>query len=603
MIVQNQIEFPINWNLARFGLSPQSPIFAERLSELGQQLTSLQTQLKHATDSGSLLEELQSESFRQKYLGAITQLTDIAAVVECYSAENPTSRQIRHAEAEVARLKSFRDKVDNLLQSGLHAISPSQLQALADKDPDFSQLLPFFLYQQQLRRLKLSTEQEDLLSEIDLDGLHAWGRLYDALSGELKISVMEKGEIVTKSPGQINFDHPDRSLRANNFYASEIAWKTIQTPCAAALNHIAGARLTRYRRAGLQDHLEVPLTISRIQRQTLDSMWSAITSKKACLVDFLKRKQQLLGLESLAWYDILAPLPGPDQTQKLTYNHACHMIENAFRQFSPDLGDFAHTCYVDQWIEAENRPGKRQGGFCTTIPGHQVSRIFMTYLDSVDTASTLAHELGHAYHSYVMRDLPTVLQDYPMTLAETASTFAEAIMGNALYQASESPHQKIKILNHLLQDSVAFLMNIHSRFIFEDRFYSARQHGELSPEQISDLMVQAQREAYCNTLSDESYNPTFWISKLHFYITGYPFYNFPYTFGYLLSLGLFHAGQNDPEFAERLRKFLYLSGQMSCEQAVQTALGEDITQPDFWLKCIEVIEDRVAQFLNLTESA
>src|SRR5690606_22900684 len=116
--------------------------------------------------------------------------------------------------------------------------------------------------------------------------------------------------------------------------------------------------------------------------------------------------------------------------------------------FAPDFGEFARAALAGRWVEVEDRSGKRQGGFCTGFPGAKQSRIFMTYTNSPDSMSTLAHELGHAYHSHVLREEPLFLQDYPMNLAETASTFAEAVLNeNSLEQCgSHSPADRARRL-------------------------------------------------------------------------------------------------------------------------------------------------------------
>ncbi len=591
--------FPVNWELDPFGYSPKSPAFKLTVSRLESAFRDLGGELKAALGSPRFLQVIATPDFLKSYLDTVTLLNDLSGVIECYSADDPLSEIVRHAEAEISRLRSERQKVDILLESGVSELSNAQLEQAFQKSSEDS-LLPYFSYLKELQGLKLPQDQEELLAEIDLDGIHAWSRLYDNLSGRLKITVMEKGKLVEKSPGQITFNHADRNVRENNFYASQTAWKSIQATCGAALNHMAGSRLTRYRRAGLTDHLDVPLTLNRMSRETLTAMWSAISKKKDCLVSFLKRKQQILDLPELTWYDLQAPLPFFTTMKKLDYQTACQQIIAAFASFSPGFGDFAQLSLTENWVEAEDRAGKRQGGFCTGIPGKGVSRIFMTYLDNMDSASTLAHELGHAYHSYVMRDLPVVLQDYPMTLAETASTFGEAVMGQRFVELAKTKAEKAQILNHQIDDAVAFMMNIHCRYLFENSVYELRGEGELNPEQLSELMVNAQKEAYCNVLSETGYNPTFWISKLHFYISGYPFYNFPYTFGYLLSQGLFHASQTMDDFPDRFDRFLYLSGQMTCEDAVQQAMGRDIRQEDFWFDSIQVIEQRVDEFLTVT---
>ena len=213
--------------------------------------------------------------------------------------------------------------------------------------------------------------------------------------------------------------------------------------------------------------------------------------------------------------------------------------------------------------------------------------------------STLAHEIGHAYHTWVLRDQPIFLRHYPMNLAETASTFAEAVLGESQLASCECQNEKRSLLDKMLSDSVAFLMNIHARFLFEDRFHRERPNGEVSSEQLSEFMLAAQKEAYLDALADDGWYPGAWISKLHYYITEWPFYNFPYTFGYLLSLGTYSLAKDSSDFPQQFMDFLVATGCMSSEDAVQKSFGFDLREPDFWNRSLDVVENRVRQFLEL----
>ncbi|MFN0197322.1 MAG: M3 family oligoendopeptidase [Planctomycetaceae bacterium] len=542
-------------------------------------------------------------AFLDDYESVGMRATDLNAFLGCHAAGDANNRLFQQWEAQLATLEPDRERISTNLQFALQGVTPQQLSEFLNADRRLQSLEFFFHENQQWAALRLPKEQELLAADLAVDGIHAWGRLYDRLSGALKITVMEKGELVEKSPSQVQYDLPDSTARANNFYAANKSWNRIADPCAEALNHISGTRLTRYRRLGLEDHLVVPLAYNRMERKTLETMWQVVSDRKKCLVDYLNAKARLLGMNQLSWFDLQAPLPfGGLKGNQISYDAACDLIMKTFHDFSPDFGDFARMAIADRWIEAENRSGKRQGGFCTGFPSKKASRIFMTYVGSSDNMSTLAHELGHAYHSYVLKDRPWVLQDYPMNLAETASTFAEAVLGEQQLASAKSPTEKLLLLDHMLADAVAFLMNIHARFIFEDNYHRRRQKGELSPEEFCQFMVSAQQEAYLNALADEGWNPNFWISKLHFYISGLPFYNFPYTFGYLLSLGIYSlAGTFGAEFPDRYRQFLLATGNRRAESAVDGAFGYHLSEPTFWQKSIDVIESRVAQFLTLAE--
>ena len=541
-------------------------------------------------------------SFLEQYEQVSRASTDLDAFVGCHAAAEANNPLYQQLEAELSALGPARSRIASAIQFALHASSDADLaESIAKSEP--LQRLAFWLDDQRnLARLRLPREQELLAAELDVDGLHAWGRLYDRISGALRITVMDKGELVERSPGQVQCDSPERSVRENNHFASIGEWRTVAGTCGEALNHIAGSRLTRYRRTDVDDHLEAPLRFNRMQRETLDAMWSVVRDRKDVLLGYLAEKARLLGINRLCWYDLQAPLPaGSANPATIDYDTACDLIIESFTRFTPELGDFARRAIENRWIEVENRSGKRQGGFCTGFPGHQQSRIFMTYVDTLDSMSTLAHELGHAYHSFVLRDQPLFPQDYPMNLAETASTFAEAVLGESRLEEVSERQQQLAILDTMLSDSVSFLMNIHARFLFEDRFHIERAAGEVTPERLSELMTEAQKEAYLDALDDDGWNDTFWISKLHFYISSLPFYNFPYTFGYLLSLGIYSLARDaeGDTFPQQYREFLVSTGSRNTEDAVAHAFGHDLRQPDFWNRSLDVVSDRVARFVEL----
>jgi len=568
-------------------------VFKKDLSELAEESERLPVPgVDTASAWGDFLESVEK---------VFAYATDLGAFVGCHTSADTDNKVFTQVEAMLSATGPQRNQIFSNLELALRMLSNEQLQAFAAADPRLRNVQFFLEDSRANAQFRLPKDLEMLAAELSVDGIHAWGRLYDRISGDLRVELMEKGEVVRKSPGQVRLDLLDRSVRQNNFFATEKAWSKVADSCADCLNHIAGTRLVRYQRLGTQDHLDAPLRYNRMRRETLDTMWEVIARRKGTLLKYFERKAQLLGIPKMAWYDQLAPLPQASASgDKLSWDQACETVIRSFSEFSDDLGEFARTALQNRWVEAEDRSGKRQGGFCTGLPLSQQSRIFMTYKESADDMSTLAHELGHAYHSHVLRSQPYLLQDYPMNLAETASTFAEAILGEKRLVAARTTGEKLGILNGMLSDSMAFLMNIHARFLFENRFYQARPQAELTAEQLTDIMLAAQKEAYCDAFSE--WSSVFWISKLHFYISSLPFYNFPYTFGYLLSLGLYStAGDFGADFPRKYRELLIATGNCNAEEAVQSTLGFDLTQPEFWNRSIDVIDQRVEEFLRTSE--
>lgn len=599
-------DFELTWDLDSLLPNPQTGAFNEILEKFRADLNSLADRSDElpVVSTGEKAVAAWVE-FLSDYERVDAEAVDLNAFIGCHAAAEAENKRFQQFEAQLASLEPLRARVATNVEFALRSVPDSVFAEFVAADDKLREIEFFLAERRRCAQLRLPKEQELLAADLAVDGIHAWGRLYDRISGELRISVMERGEVVEKSPGQIQLDARERSVRENNFYAADKAWGRIADTCADALNHISGTRLTRYKRLGLQDHLDAPLRYNHMQRETLEAMWSVVSDRKQVLLPYLERKAALLGLDKLAWYDLLAPLPraaasGP--AKELTYDEACRLIIETFARFSPDFGDFARHALENRWIEAEDRAGKRQGGFCTGFPTKQQSRIFMTFTNTQDSMSTLAHELGHAYHSHVLRDQPLFLQDYPMNLAETASTFAEAVLAERRLDALESPQERLEILDSMLGDAVAFLMNIHARFIFEDNFHRERHDGEISSERLSEIMLAAQREAYLDALTQDGWYPRFWVSKLHFYISSLPFYNFPYTFGYLLSLGVFAAAQDAGDgFPEQYRKLLIATGCRETEEAVQSTFGHDLRKPDFWNNSLDVVGRRVEQFLELSQ--
>lgn len=334
-----------------------------------------------------------------------------------------------------------------------------------------------------------------------------------------------------------------------------------------------------------------------MKKQTLHVMWDVIADNKDMFVQFLSRKAKLLGVEKLSWYDVDAPIGKTNK--KYSYQEGANFIIEHFNKFGTKLTSMTKRAFAERWIEAEDRPGKRPGGFCTTFPISEQSRIFMTYSGTASNIATLAHELGHAFHSFVLKNVHPLNKGYAMNVAETASTFAEMIVADAAVKSTTDREEKLTLLEDKIQRSVVFFMNIHARFLFETRFYEERKKGIISKARLNELMVDAQKEAFNDSLAE--YDPTFWASKLHFFITNVPFYNFPYTFGYLFSLGIYAKALAEGKgYEEKYIALLQDTGAMTVEDLAKKHLDVDLTERAFWEEAIKLCVHDVERFLQMT---
>ncbi|WP_054958220.1 M3 family oligoendopeptidase [Paenibacillus dakarensis] len=588
------------WDLESiFSGGSHSPEFAAFLSSLEKEMKELRTVVVGAKVPADLKGAESLEHILTKLESSAAKLSEAGSFVGCLAAQDQNDKKAIQLSGRVttmyADLQSISTTFDNLLRG----IDDTVWEAWTST----SKVKPYqFILNESrdLAREKMNPEMESLALELAIDGYHGWGEFYDTIVSKIQIPFEEDGKTKMLSAGQAHnqLHNPNREIRQDMFEKWEKAWTEAGDYCADTLNHLAGFRLKLYANRGWDDVLKEPLAINRMSRETLDTMWAVIQDAKPMVVQYLNRKAKLLGLDGLSWTDVEAPIR--TSVSKVTYDEAAETIVEQFGKFSSRLAEFSQMAFDKSWIEAEDRPGKRPGGFCTSFQESNQTRIFMTFGGTASNVSTLAHELGHAYHQFLMKGLPVLNQNYAMNVAETASTFAEMIVADALVKSAKNEEEKLALLEEKIQNSVAFFMNIHARFLFETRFYDKRKEGLLNQEEISDLMEEAQKEAYCGALT--TYHPHFWASKLHFYSTGVPFYNFPYTFGYLFSTGLYvRALEEGSPFADKYDALLRDTGIMTVEELAKKHLDVDLTQRDFWQSAVDMCLADIGEFLQMTE--
>lgn len=531
-------------------------------------------------------------------------LSQVFTFIEAIQSADVSDKQAGTISGQIFELNSTFSTLQTILTKKMVAMPDDKWNELIEL-PAFK-AIDFSLNETRTQGKELLSEAEEaLINTLSIDGFQGWSDHYDSLVATIEIPFEDsEGQVHLLSAGQaynkMNTD-PDNGVREQLFKKWEETWKNMAPLFSDTLNHLAGFRLADYKAHGVKDFLKRPLEYNRMKQETLDTMWKAVSEQKQPFIDYLNRKAQLLGKDKLSWQDTEAPVIIGDATAKVyPYDDGADFIVENFRKFSGKMADFAQYAFDHNWIEAEDRSGKRPGGYCSELPESKESRIFMTYAESPSEVSTLAHELGHAFHSHVMTDLPTLNQQYAMNVAETASTFAEMIVADATVKEAASKEEKITLLDTKIQNALAMFLNIHARFLFETSFYNERQSGVVTDERLSELMEEAQKEAYQDSLSD--YHPHFWASKLHFFIADVPFYNFPYTFGYLFSLGIYARSlEEGADFEDKYIDLLRDTASMSTEDLAMKHLAADLTKSDFWEAGIAIMKTDVSTFMELTQ--
>jgi oligoendopeptidase F len=590
-----------NWDMSTFFPSFDGP---ER-RDFGERLRADVARLSEQAASLSALGSENASAWEEVVIGyeeLSTRLSHLASYVHAIASCDAENESYR---AEVGRLSVLSATFQKLSIELLRGIGSASAQTFGS----FAARQRLSSAQFYLERLREEAEHmmdpklEGLAADLGTDGIEAWGRLYDTLSGTLAFE-MEfpdgRRERVPMSQRRSLMGDVDRRVRETSFRNGNLAWQGVAPVAAAALNHIAGTRHTLNARRKVEHFLDVALFDAAISRRTLEAMFEAIHENAEIPRRFLRLKARALGVPKISWFDLEAPLP-LQAAGRISWERGKELVSAAFGRAYPRLGQFFDMAIERRWVESEPRPGKQPGAYCTSSKLIGESRVFMTFNGALGDVSTLAHEIGHAFHNHVMRELRPFLRSYPMTLAESASVFAEALLSEGLLRDPETTDgERALLLNEQLGDAVAFLLDIPVRFEFEKAFYEERRQGDLSVTRLSQLMSETQQRIFGDTLDENGTDPLFWASKLHFFITGVSFYNFPYSFGYLLSRGLFaEYKRQGPAFLDRYEEFLRLTGNGMAHEIASRALGQNLEAAEFWAAAIRTLEEPLAALTEL----
>lgn len=463
-----------------------------------------------------------------------------------------------------------------------------------------ARIAPFHFVLQELlveQEHTMSEAQEDLAADLCRSGTDAWGRLQEAVSSNVD-ALWDEDSGARKTVIQLRslaFD-ADRSVRRKAFEKELAIWKQHEVAFAYAINGVKGTTITLDKRRGYRDPLQRAAMQARISDSVLDALIGTIEKNLPLFRRYLKAKAHALGLQKLAFYDLFAPVGELDK--RYSYLEAKEFIIENFSAFHAPVGEFARMAFDKEWIDSEPRSGKVGGAYCTSFPLRKETRILANFDHTFDGVSTIAHELGHSYHDYVTKDLPALLRHYPMTLAETASIFSQfVVFQGALREASDK--ERTALVEGFLQDATQTCVDILSRFYFEKNLFEKRQDGDVMANQLSSMMVKAQKDSYGDALGEDALHPYMWAVKGHYYSSDLSFYNFPYAFGQLFGLGVYQLSQTDSEnFGTRYDALLAHTGQDSAE-AVAATVGCDITTRAFWQQSVDVIGTYVDEFCEL----
>lgn len=587
----------MRWSLNELYSSFDSDEFKEDIKKLEQLIREYNSWADKGLDKNNMVKTIEENlRFSIEISSLLTKLASFAALTSSVDAKNEEAliyqNKLSVMGTELTRpgviFQNFIGEIDNL-----------------DEIIKSSPLLEehkFYLSEIKTKsKYMLSEKEEVLISKMANTGSTAWTNLQNKITSTLTVDItMDGKEQKLPLPAIRNLAyHKDSNIRKTAYDAEQAAYKKIEESSAAALNGIKGEVLIITKLRGYAHPLDEVLVQSRMDKETLDAMMTAIEEFLPVFHKYFRKKAELLGHENgLPFYDMFAPMGNVDRT--FTYESAMKYVVDNFRTFSDRLANYAQGAYDKNWMDVEPREGKRGGAFCSNLHPIKESRIMANFDGSFSNMTTLAHEIGHGYHGSNLIDESILNSRYPMPIAETASIFCETIVMNAALKEASS-EEAFGILESSISDAGQVIVDIYSRYLFETELFENRSDHPLSVNEFKEIMLAAQKKAYGDGLDHKVLHPYMWINKTHYYSAGRNFYNFPYAFGLLFSKGLYAEYlKRGNSFVDEYDALLNATGKNNIKD-VAKRMNIDVSDPEFFRNSLRLIEKDIEAFIEIAD--
>ena len=579
-----------NWDLSVFYNGFEDPAFAADLAALPGRVEEIKALIaKENPDAAKKIREIIAaiESF-SKLSERVGMMVMLSMSTE---AEHP---QANAAQTPLNRVFMAFSQVESSFSRYLASLE--NLEDVIASDAVLTQHAFVLRESAETARHQLDEALEGPVLKMQLSG----GKALSQLRGKLEATLTAnfRGEEIPLSAVRGKAYDADPAVRKDAYEAEIACYKKIEIPMSVCLNSIKAEGQTMAELKGYKDVLDMTLAESRLTRQTLDAMWTAIREALPDLrKHYFRAKGKLFGHNNgLPFYDLFAPVGS--STTTYTIEEARNLLVDTFSKFTPEMSDMMATAFDEGWIDVFPKPGKRGGAFCAGWYEKNISRIMTNFSGSLSDVSTLAHELGHAFNNKMLSRVPAMMTDTPMPLAETASTFNETLLSGVL-MSKASRDEEMMLLDASLTEITQVMVDIYSRFLFEQKVVDAQADHALSVAELKEAMLWAQEQSYGDGLDPEVRHPYMWACKSHYYSTGRHFYNFPYAFGGLFGRGLYARYKAEgeafvPVYCDLLSRF----GSDTIEN-VTASVGIDVTTPAFWREAVATVVEEAKRFAEL----
>ncbi len=595
------------WDLTNVYPSLSSKQYKNAIKKYQSSLDELEAFLKKAAKATAQTDPKKLGKLLGEAVDRFNALLELAGTISpyIYSFVSTDSRdkEAMRALSEFEQMSVKRDILNTKFQAWVGKLGKAAVKKAARTNASAKAHEFALLESVEQSKYLMSEAEEALAAELTLSGGNAFGKLQGTVTSQMTVDFELDGKMQKlPMPALINLrSHPDQATRRRAYEAENKAWEEVKEVLAACMNGVKGETLTLDKKRGREDAIHASLDFARIDRATLNAMLGAMKDSFPMFRRYFKHKAKLLGnpSEKLAWWDVFAPMGKTDKVY--SWDEARDFIVANFNKFSPELGAFAQRAFDNRWIDGEQREGKRGGAFCMGVEGVKESRILSNFDGSFDQVSTLAHELGHAFHNECawQAGKTPIQQNTPMTLAETASIMCETIVTEAALEQTTDSQEMLAILEAQMNNASQVVVDIYSRYLFEKEVFERRAKSELSADELCDIMERAQKATYGDGLDEQYLQKFMWTWKPHYYSSGFSFYNYPYAFGLLFATGLYAIYQKrGSEFVPAYKELLATTGEARAADLADK-FGINIRTKKFWADSLAIIGKRVDRYCQL----
>ena len=580
-----------NWDLTVFYKDFDDPEFKDDLARLPKEIDAFTAAI--AAPAEDEVEKLVSLVHQEEALSNLFER--LSLMIELTLSVDANNKAANAAMAPLMRAVMGSSLASNAFSRYLASLE--NLDAIIDADDELKARAFALREAAEDAKHQLPEALEKPVLKMQLSGGEAFSQLRDKLDATLLVDYDGK-QIPLSAVRALAYDG-DADTRRRAYEAELASYKKIELPMSFCLNNLKAEGETMAALKGYKGVLDMALAHSRMDEKTLEAMWTAIREALPELREYFKAKGRLLGHENgLPFYDLFAPVG--QSTRTYTVEEARALLLDLFGKFCPEMGEMMRTAFDEGWIDMYPREGKSGGAFCSGYYAKNISRVMTNFAGSASDVSTLAHELGHAFNNRMLHHKPIMMTETPMPLAETASTFNETLLISQLLKTA-TPEEELTLLDSCLTEQTQTMVDIYSRFLFEQKVVAAQADHALDVDELKETMLWAQEQSYGDGLDPEYRHPYVWACKSHYYSTGVHFYNFPYAFGGLFARGLYARYEKEgeafvPVYCDLLSRF----GSDTIAN-VTASVGIDVTTPDFWREAVESVLVQVRRFVELAD--